>query len=254
MIDSHAHIYSKEFDTDRDEMLVRAKAQGVTKIFMPAIDSETHPAMLDAASKYPDFCLSMIGLHPCSVKENFLEEIDVIKELLKQHKFYGIGETGIDLYWDKTFVSQQKEALIIQAELALEYNLPLILHTRNATQETIDVIKTYQGTGLKGIFHCFGGTVEEAVQIIDLGFLLGIGGVASFKNGGLQQVLPHCSLENIVLETDAPYLAPTPYRGKRNEPAYLTQIVECIASIMQKEKTEVLDATSKNAEQLFLTK
>lgn len=251
MIDSHAHIYTKEFDADRDEMLARAKSQGVTKIFMPAIDSETHPAMLDAANNYPDFCFPMIGLHPCSVKENFVEEINIIKELLKQYKFYGIGETGIDLYWDKTFVAQQKEALTIQAELALEYNLPLILHTRNATQDTIDVIKTYKGSGLKGIFHCFGGTVEEATQIIDLGFLLGIGGVASFKNGGLQQVLPHCDIGNIVLETDAPYLAPTPYRGKRNEPAYLTQIVECIASIMQIEKSKVIETTTRNAEQVF---
>jgi TatD DNase family protein len=251
MIDSHAHVYSEQFDKDTNEMLARAKVQGVTKIFMPAIDSETHPAMMDLAREHPDFCFPMIGLHPCSVKENFMEEINIVKEYLQEHKFYGIGETGIDLYWDKTFYNQQIEALEIQAELAIEHNLPLILHTRNATQETIDVIQQYKGRGLRGIFHCFGGTVEEAEQIIEAGFLLGIGGVVSFKNGGLQQVLAHCDIQHIVLETDAPYLAPTPFRGKRNEPAYLTQITECIATIMQIDKEQVKNITTKNAGDLF---
>ena len=251
MIDSHAHVYSEQFDDDDNEMLSRAKAAGVTKIIMPAIDSETHPTMMRLAQANPDFCLPMIGLHPCSVKENFMEEIDIVKEYLQQHRFYGIGETGIDLYWDKTFYQQQIEALQIQAELALEHDLPLILHTRNSTQETINVIQQYKGRGLRGIFHCFGGTIEEAEQIIEAGFLLGIGGVVSFKNGGLQQVLPHCDIKHIVLETDAPYLAPMPYRGKRNEPAYLTQIVDCISVIMQINAEEIKMITTKNASELF---
>lgn len=251
MIDSHAHVYTEQFDSDRKEMMARAKVQGISKIYMPAIDSATHPAMMKAANDYSEFCLPMIGLHPCSVKENFMEEINIVKEYLALNKFYGIGETGIDLYWDKTFLTQQIEALEIQVELALENDLPLILHTRNATQQTIEVIKKFRGRGLRGIFHCFGGTVLEAEQIVDAGFLLGIGGVVSFKNGGLQQVLPHCKIENIVLETDAPYLSPTPYRGKRNEPSYLTYIIDSIASIMQLEQEVVKRITTDNAERLF---
>ncbi len=252
MIDSHAHVYAMEFDGDRDEVIKRAKLNGLTKIFMPAIDSTTHDAMMQVEKENEGFCFSMIGLHPCSVKENFMEEINVVQQLLQTKSFYGIGETGIDLYWDKTFLKEQVKSLEIQAELAIAHNLPLILHTRDATQATIDVMKNYSGAGLRGIFHCFGGTVQEAKQIIDLGFLLGIGGVVTFKNGGLQDVLPQCSLKNIVLETDAPYLAPTPFRGKRNEPAYLANIVEQIAKIMNIDAQEVMRQTSENANMLFV--
>lgn len=251
MIDTHSHTYSKEFETDFEQMIFRAKMAGVNKIFMPAIDSETNEAMMQAHKSFPEICLPMIGLHPCSVKENYLEELALIENLLEENKYYAIGETGLDFYWDKTFTEQQYLALRQQIKWALQYNLPLVLHTRNATPETIDVIKEFSGTGLSGIFHCFGGSLQEAKEIIALNFLLGIGGVATYKNGGLDKVLPHISLEHIVLETDAPYLAPVPYRGKRNEPSYLPKIAEAIAGIKNMEVEEVIAATTANAERVF---
>lgn len=251
MIDTHSHTYSKEFETDFVQMIARAKMAGVNKIFMPAIDSETHEAMMDAYKSFPEICLPMIGLHPCSVKENFVQELDMIDNLLKVNKFYAIGETGLDFYWNKTYTKQQYSALRRQIEWALQYDLPVVLHTRNATPETINVIREFSGSGLRGIFHCFGGSLQEAEEIIALNFLLGIGGVVTYKNGGLDKVLPHISLEHIVLETDAPYLAPVPYRGKRNEPSYLPKIAEAIAVIKDMKVEEVIYATTANAERVF---
>ena len=249
--DTHVHLYSQEFTNDIDGVMGRAVAEKVDRFYLPAIDSNTHQAMIDIELKFPGKCFAMIGLHPCSVKENYSEELLVIEQWLKQRKFAGIGETGLDFYWDKTFVQQQYAALEKQIEWALEYDLPLILHTRNATQETIDVIKKYSSTNLKGIFHCFGGSVAEAEQIIEAGFYLGIGGVITYKNSGLAEVLKDISMEHIVLETDAPYLSPVPHRGKRNESSYLTHIVKKLADTKAITVDDVIRITSLNAKEIF---
>lgn len=251
MIDTHCHLYLKEFDLDVDQVLSRAIGTGVKKFYLPAIDSNCHKMMTNLEEKYPSQCFAMIGLHPCSVKENFEEEISAIKNLLTQRKYAGIGETGLDFFWDKTFLIQQYEALEMQIELALAYKLPLILHTRNATAEAIEVISKYTGKGLTGIFHCFGGTVNEANQIIDAGFYLGIGGVITYKNAGLAEVLENVDMRYIVLETDAPYLAPVPFRGKRNESSYLKFIVEKLAAVKNITTEEVEKITTTNAENIF---
>lgn len=253
MTDTHCHIYTDDFDSDLDEMMGRADLAGVKKFYLPAIDMSCTGRMDMLEERYPDRCFAMAGLHPCSVKENFMEEIGHVKLLLAKRKFAGIGETGLDFYWDKTFVTQQYEALHIQAELALQYHLPLILHTRNATQETIDVIKEYKGRGLRGIFHCFGGTIDEAMQIIDTGFYMGIGGVVTYKNSGLAEVIRQVDMKHIVLETDAPYLSPVPMRGKRNESSYLKFIAEKIAEVKNISFEEVDAVTTANAEKIFGT-
>lgn len=251
MIDTHCHLYTKEFEPDIEEVMARAAGAGVAKFYLPAIDSTCTKRMERLEAQYPEQCFSMAGLHPCSVKEDFMEEIAHIKEMLGKRKFAGIGETGLDFYWDKTFTEQQYKALEIQAALAIEYNLPLILHTRNATQETIDVIEKYKGTGLSGIYHCFGGTLQEANQIIAQGFYLGIGGVVTYKNAGLAEVLADIDLKHIVLETDAPYLAPVPVRGKRNESSYLKYIADKIASVKNISVEKVAAVTTENAEKIF---
>lgn len=251
MIDTHCHLYSSEFENDLDIVMERAISEGITKFYMPAIDSEYTERMDVLEHKYPNHCFAMAGLHPCSVKENYEEELDKIKGLLQNRKFCGIGETGLDFYWDKTFVTQQYIALEQQVELALQYDLPLILHTRNATQETIDVIKKYAGTTLTGIFHCFGGTLQEAEQIINLNFYLGIGGVITYKNAGLAEVLKDVEMQHIVLETDAPYLSPVPMRGKRNESSYLKYIAEKMALVKNISVEEVKNITTINAQKIF---
>jgi len=251
IIDTHCHLYLPEFSNEIDEFIARAKENGVEKIYLPAINSETTDALLSLEKNYSDICVAMMGLHPCYVKSDYKDELQKVESLLNQRKFIAIGECGLDFYWDKTFIKEQYLALEQQIEWALTYNLPIILHTRNATQETIDVIKKYKGSNLKGIFHCFGGTVEEAKQIIDLGFYLGIGGVLTYKNAGLDVVLKEIDLNYIVLETDAPYLSPVPNRGKTNEPANLKIIAAKIASIKNISYDEVADVTSRNAEILF---
>ena len=251
MIDTHCHLYSTEFENDIDEVIERAKLEGVIKFYLPAIDSEYTQSMNLLEEKYPNQCFAMAGLHPCSVKENYQEELDKIKTLLQKRKFSGIGETGLDFYWDKTFVPQQYDALQQQIELALQYDLPLILHTRNATQQTIDVVKKYTNTPLKGIFHCFGGSLKEAEQIINLNFYVGIGGVITYKNAGLAEVLANVDIKHIVLETDAPYLSPVPMRGKRNESSYLKYIVEKLALVKNISIDEVKNITTLNAEKIF---
>jgi TatD DNase family protein len=251
IIDTHCHLYLPEFNNEIDAFIKRAKENGVKKIYLPAINSETTNALLSLEEKHPDICLAMMGLHPCYVKSDYIEELKKVEDFLNQRKFVAIGECGLDFYWDKTFVKEQYLALEQQIEWALQYNLPIILHTRNATQETIDVIKQYKNSNLKGIFHCFGGTIEEANQIIDMGFYLGIGGVVTYKNSGLDVVLKEINLDFIVLETDAPYLSPVPNRGKTNEPANLKIIAEKIASIKNTSYEVVAEVTSRNSEKLF---
>lgn len=250
-IDTHSHIYSKEFDTDSAVMLERAWSASVSKILMPAIDSDTHEAMLTLEKTNPERCLSMMGLHPCSVNENLEKELKIIEDYLKEGKFIAIGETGLDFYWDLTHKKEQYHAFEKQIEWALEYDLPIVIHSRESTDECIDVISHYSDKGLTGVFHCFGGTKEQAEKIIQNGFYLGIGGVLTFKKSGLDELLKQLPLDNIILETDAPYLAPVPYRGKRNEPAYIPLIAQKLADIKEMSIGEVAAITTKNAEKLF---
>lgn len=251
LIDTHTHLYVKEFSADIQQVIESAEYEGVNKFFLPAIDSSETKAMFELEKKFPGKCFAMAGLHPCSVKENYKDELDEVERLLSERKFAAIGETGLDFYWDKTFVKEQYESLNIQAQWALQYRIPLVLHTRDAMQETIDVVKTYNGTGLKGIFHCFGGTLQNAQDVIDQNFYLGIGGVVTYKNSGLAEIIKDIDLDYIVLETDAPYLSPVPFRGKRNESSYLKYIAQKIAEIKNISVEEVAERTTKNAEKLF---
>ena len=248
LIDTHAHIYLPDFDEDREEIIARAAGVGVKAIYLPAIDSSTHEAMLHTEHKY-QVCKSMMGLHPCSVKENYPDEITTIKKYLQQRKFIAIGEIGLDFYWDKTFTSQQYEAFHQQVELALQYDLPIVIHSRNAVDECIEVVAQYPG--LRGVFHCFSGNTEQAEKIIALDFMLGIGGVVTFKNAGLDKVVQQTGLSSVILETDSPYLTPVPYRGKRNEPSYTKLVADKIAVLMNMTVEEVGSTTSDNAEKLF---
>jgi TatD DNase family protein len=250
-IDSHAHIYSEQFKPDRDEVIRKATEAGVTKILMPNVDHTSIDEMLQTEAEHPDTCLAMMGLHPCSVQKHFEKELYTVENWLAQRKFIAIGETGIDLYWDKTFLPQQQEALQIQVDWAKKYNVPIVLHTRDAFAEVFEIIERNQDGTLQGVFHCFSGTAEEAQKVIKLGFYLGIGGVATFKNGGLDKVLPEVGLENLLLETDCPYLAPVPYRGKRNEPAYLPLIARRVAEIKGVLPEELAAASSANTKKLF---
>ncbi|MEO9021483.1 MAG: TatD family hydrolase [Ginsengibacter sp.] len=254
LIDTHTHLYVKEFESDIDEVIQRANAEGVEKFYLPAIDSSETPALLALERKYPDQVFAMAGLHPCSVKENFKDELEKIEEQLSLREFAAIGETGLDFYWDTTFSRQQYESLKMHIHWAIQYKKPLVIHTRNAMQETIDLVKEYIGKGLYGVFHCFSGTKENAMEIIDLGFLLGIGGVLTFKNSGLAEVIKEVDLKYLVLETDSPYLAPVPFRGKRNESSYIKYVAEKLARIKNISIEEVAQQTNKNAEFLFSKK
>jgi len=250
IIETHAHIYDEVFAEDREAMLEKAFSEGVAEIWMPNCASETIEGMMALATQYPIQCLPMMGLHPCYVKEDFEKELYIVEEWLNKYKFLAIGEIGMDLYWDKTFQKQQEEAFLIQCQLAKKHNLWIDIHSRNAFWETVALIEKNADPNLKGIFHCFSGDLADAQKAIELGFLLGIGGVVTFKNGGLDKILPHISLENIVLETDAPYLAPVPHRGKRNEPAYLTIIAQKVADMMQVSVEQVIEKTTLNAKSL----
>jgi TatD DNase family protein len=251
LIDSHAHIYLTEFDSDRTEMLKRAENEGVTKIMMPAIDSTTHTQMMDLEAEYPSFCFSMMGLHPCSVKENYKDELKTARNFLEKRAFKAVGEIGLDFYWDKTFSEQQYAAFQEQIEWALHFDIPIAIHSRNSTDECIKVVTGHQKGKLKGVFHCFSGNVDQAKQVIEMGFYLGIGGVVTFKNSGLDKVMEEIDLKSIVLETDAPYLAPVPFRGKRNEPSYLKYVIEKLSTIKNISRDDVASITTLNAEKLF---
>ncbi len=247
-IDTHTHIYLPEFDDDRDSMMQRAKEDNVRIVILPAIDSSTHEAMLNVESTYEN-CYAMIGLHPCSVNEDYGKELHIIEAYLKQRKFIAIGEIGLDFYWDKTFTVQQYQAFHQQIRVATQYDLPIVIHSRNAIDECIDVVKEHPG--ITGVFHCFSGNEEQAMKIIDLNFMLGIGGVVTFKNAGLDKVIEKIGLTNVVLETDAPYLAPVPYRGKRNEPAYIKLIADKLSSLCNLSIEEIAELTTENAKKLF---
>ncbi len=251
IIDTHTHLYGKSFDSDRAAMIQRANDEGISRFYLPGIDIESIERILNAEIAFPGQCFAMMGLHPCSVKEDYEKELWIVKEWLGKRKFAAVGEIGLDFYWDKTFTDQQFEAFRFQIELALEYNLPIVIHTRNAMQETIDVVKEYSGRGLYGIFHCFSGNYENALEIIDAGFYLGIGGVITYKNGGLPEVLEKIPLKHIVLETDSPYLTPVPFRGKRNESSYLKYVVKKLAEIYSVSMEEVAEVTTANAEKVF---
>jgi TatD DNase family protein len=252
IIDTHAHLYSEEFQEDIDQVIARAQKAGVSKIFLPAIDSSETEVMLGLEKKFPEICIAMMGLHPCYVKENVADELAHVKSWLDQRDFVAVGEIGLDFYWDKTFTTEQYDAFDTQMQWALDLNKPIVIHTRNAMQETINRVKPFAQKGLKGIFHCFSGSAESAKQIIDLGFLLGIGGVITYKNSGLPDALDKVELEHLVLETDAPYLTPVPFRGKRNESSYLTYIITKLAETKRVSEAEVARITTANAEKLFL--
>lgn len=248
LIDSHAHIYLPEFDTDRKALLVEALNAGIGKILMPAIDSSTHNLMVQVEAGF-ESCISMMGLHPCSVKENYKDELVTVNQWFQRRKFIAVGEIGLDFYWDKTFIKEQYDAFHNQIEIALTYNLPIVVHSRNATDECIEVVKQY--SSLKGVFHCFSGNAEQAENLIELGFLLGIGGVVTFKNSGLDKVIEQIGLNHVIIETDAPYLAPVPFRGKRNVPGYLKYVIEKLSLVSGKESEQVAKITTQNAINLF---
>ena len=251
IIDTHSHIYLPEFGEDRNSMLSRAENEGIRLILMPAIDNETHLSMLEIEAQYPGKCLSMMGLHPCSVKEGYEQELKIVKEYFEKRRFVAVGETGLDFYWDRTFTKEQYVSFQIQIELAKQYDIPVVIHSRNSIDECIKVIKENQQGNLKGVFHCFSGNEKQAKEIIDLGFYLGIGGVVTFKNSGLDKVMSDIDMKNVVLETDAPYLAPVPFRGKRNECSYLKYVVEKLAEIKNVSKEDIAKVTTKNAKELF---
>ena len=250
-IDTHCHLYAAEFEQDREVMIHRAMDAGVTWMLLPNIDIESISGMWSLVDKYPQFCAPMMGLHPCSVKQDFQSILDKMKSEFSTRKYIGVGETGIDLYWDTTFRTQQIEAFEQQIEWAREFDLPVIIHSRDSLDLTIDIISRHQDGSLRGIFHCFGGDYEHVKQIDALGFKVGIGGVVTFKKGGLAELLPQIPLRMMVLETDAPYLAPVPYRGKRNEPAYLVGIANKIAETLEIPINEVSRLTSENAEAVY---
>lgn len=253
-IDTHAHIYLEEFDADRAAVIQRAKSAGVSHIILPNVDSETIPTLLELEANEPTFFHAAIGLHPTSVKENYQEELAIIKKQLDSRSFCAIGEIGIDLYWDKSYINQQIEVFEQQLEWAIAYDLPVIIHVRNAFPEALTSVQKLNCDGLRGIFHSFGGSVNDAETIMQFGgFKLGINGVVTFKNAGLAETLKTIPLEYIVLETDAPYLSPVPFRGKRNEPAYLSYIVEKLAEIYQEPRNNIIKKTSENALQVFKT-
>lgn len=251
IIDTHCHLYLDEFKNDIADVIKRAEAEGINKFYLPAIDSSEIENIFLLEEKFPGKCFAMMGLHPCSVKENYMQELAIVKDWLNKKRFTAVGEIGLDFFWDKTFVAQQYEAFRTQIELSLQYDLPIVIHSRNAMQETIEIVKEFTSKGVRGIFHCFGGTVENAREIIDTGFYLGIGGVLTYKKSGLAEVLDEIDLKYIVLETDSPYLTPVPFRGKRNESSYLKYIIEKLALIKNVSVEEVAEITTANAEKIF---
>ncbi len=249
--DTHTHLYSDQFDKDRNEMMNRAKDAGVSRFFIPAIDSSYTESMLKLEAEYPDDVFLMMGLHPTSVKENYKEELAIVKKWIDQRNFYAIGEIGIDLYWDNNFLVQQQEAFRTQIQWAKEKKLPIVIHCRDAFDEIFEVLEMEKSDDLFGIFHCFTGTLEQAQKAISYNMKLGIGGVATFKNGKIDQFLHQIDIKHIVLETDSPYLAPTPFRGKRNESSYITQVVEKLAAIYEISFEEIAEITTQNSKDIF---
>lgn len=251
LIDTHCHIYLPEFDQDRIEMMDRAGKSGVEEFYMPAIDSSTHNTMIAVEDEFNGNAWAMMGLHPCSVNEKVEEELRLVESWFEKRTFIAVGEIGLDYYWDTSFAEQQKMAMRRQTDLALKYDRPIVIHSRNSIDDCIDIVSEKQNGSLKGVFHCFSGTLEQAKKIIDLGFYLGIGGVLTFKNAGVDKVVQELTMDNLVLETDAPYLAPVPFRGKRNEPAYVSIVVEKLANLKNMDIKDVSAITTANAKKLF---
>lgn len=252
MIDTHTHLYSEEFDHDRNEMIERAISKGVTKFYLPAIDSETHAKMLELERQYPEQVISMMGLHPCYVKpENWETELQIVEDYLNQRHFAAIGEIGIDLYWDKSTLEIQIKVFEQQIDWAIERDLPIVIHTRESFDEVFEVLERKRHPRLRGVFHCFSGNLEQAKRAIDLNFILGIGGVVTFKNGKIDQFLHEIPLDKIVLETDSPYLAPAPHRGKRNESSYLELVAGKLVDIYKVDFSEIDRITTENANRIF---
>ncbi|MBL7699223.1 MAG: TatD family hydrolase [Chitinophagaceae bacterium] len=251
LVDTHCHLYLDDFTGDLDEVLKRAENHGIKRIFMPAIDSSHLKRMMELQKTYVGRCYSMLGLHPCSVREDYQTELDLIRKVIEEDQFVAIGEIGLDYYWSRDYDAQQMICFRQQIELARAHRLPIVIHSRNSMDACLEVVKEESKNGISGIFHCFTGTVDNAMQIIDCGMMLGIGGVVTYKNSGLADVVAQVPLDSIVLETDAPYLTPVPFRGKRNESSYLKYIVEKIASVKNISVDEVADTTTRNAYKVF---
>lgn len=251
LVDTHSHIYSEDFSNDQEEVIQRAFENDVRKIVLPNIDSSSVKKMLDLADRYPQICYPLIGLHPTSVNEDYEEELELVAFWLKKRNFYGIGEIGIDLYWDKTFISEQTDAFLRQIILAKKYELPVVVHVRESFDEVFAVLQQEKSDRLRGVFHSFSGTMEQAQLITEFGFKLGINGIITFKNNGLDQILPKIDPCHILLETDSPYLTPVPFRGRRNESSYLVYVAQKVAEIYQLPVAEITRITAENAEKLF---
>lgn len=257
LTDSHAHLYLDQFSADRLELMDATLKAGVNRIFLPAIDSSTHQNLLELADQFPDSCFPMMGLHPCSVNASTVDyEIGIIEEFHSKRKFVAVGEIGIDLFWDQSQLALQQKIFAHQIDLAIKLKLPIVIHSRSAFKECYEIVKskkaTAEGKTLRGIFHCFSDGIDEAQKVIDLGgFLMGIGGVLTFKNSGVDKVVAHFGLEHFVLETDAPYLAPVPFRGKRNESAYLVHIATKMAEIKGVSMEIVAKVTTENSKTIF---
>ena len=251
IIDTHTHLYVKQFKEDIDIVIQRSIDKGINKFIFPAIDSSHFNDMHNLKDKYPDNIYLMSGLHPTDVKEDFKDELEFVVNSLKTHDYVAIGEIGIDLYWDKTYLNEQQEAFRFQIRLAIKNDLPIVIHCRDAFNEIFEILDKENCPKLRGVFHCFTGTLEQAKRAIDLGFVLGIGGVVTFKNGGIDKFLNQIELKHIVLETDSPYLAPVPFRGKRNESSYIVYVIEKLSEIYGLSNEEIADVTTKNAEKVF---
>jgi|TARA_B110000902_G_scaffold267057_1_gene357893 TatD DNase family protein len=249
--DTHTHLYSSQFNEDQAAMMQRAKEAGVSRFFIPAIDSSHTKSMLKLEEDFPNDVFLMMGLHPTSVQTNYLEELAHVKEWIDQKDFYAIGEIGIDLYWDKSFLAEQQEAFRTQIKWAKEKKLPIVIHCRDAFYEIFEVLESEKSDDLRGIFHCFTGTLEQAKKAISYNMKLGIGGVATFKNGKIDKFLNEIDINHIVLETDAPYLAPTPFRGKRNESAYITTVIDKLVDIYGISFDEIAEITTQNSKDVF---
>ena len=249
--DTHTHLYVEQFDADREAMILRAKSAGVSRFFIPAIDSSYHKRMFDLEKYHPYEVFLMMGVHPTSVKTNYKEELAKVKEWIDQRDFYAIGEIGIDLYWDTSFLKEQQDAFRIQIQWAKEKKWPIVIHCRGAFDEIFEILEQEVNDDLRGIFHCFTGNLEQAEKAISFNMKLGIGGVVTFKNGKINQFLNQISLEHIVLETDSPYLAPKPYRGKRNESSYIRYIIDTLATIYGKDFDEIAQITTQNSKDIF---
>ena len=249
--DTHTHLYSESFDLDRRETIERAISSQVRRFFVPAIDSSYTDAMFKLKNDFPEHVFLMAGLHPTSVKDNYQEELNHVEKLLEEDKFYAIGEIGIDLYWDTSTLEIQKKAFKYQIHLAKQYNLPIVIHCRNSFDEIFEVLEEEKCKEIFGIFHCFTGTLEQANRAISFNMKLGIGGVVTFKNGGLDKYIDQIDLEHLVLETDSPYLAPKPYRGKRNESSYIIKVLEKLSELYGLPKEEIAEITTQNSKDIF---